>query len=78
MRHGKTTLNARLIDNAHQVLLKHADKIPNAAALSADLKELRAQYRIQGAKAAMGDQRRQSGGLVLRTGGPAKTSEPPG
>ena len=78
VRHGKTTLNARLIDNAHQVLLKHADKIPNAAALSADLKELRAQYRIQGAKAAMGDQRRQSGGLVLRTGGPAKTSEPPG
>lgn len=74
IRHGRTTLNARLIDNAHQLLLKNADKIPNAAVLSVELKDLRAQYRMQGAKAAMGDQRRQSGGLVLRAGGPAKAS----
>ncbi len=79
VQHGRTTLNARLIDNAHQVLLKHANKIPHAAALAADLQELRARYGIQSVKAAMGEQRRQSGGLVLRTGGPTKTTElPPG
>ena len=79
MLHGRTTLNARLIDNAHQVLLKHAGKIANAAALAADLQELRAKFGTQSAKAAMGEQKRQSGGLVLRTGaaGPGKATPPP-
>lgn len=77
VQHGRTTLNARLIDNAHQVLLKHTGKIPNASELAADLQDLRAKYGLQSVKAAMGEQRRQSGGLVLRTGGPAKLTEPP-
>ena len=66
----------RLIDNAHQVLLKHQAKIPQAHTLAAELQALRAQFGIQSVKAAMGEQRRQSGGLVLRTGGP-KPAEPP-
>ena len=66
--HGKKTLNARLIDNAHQVLLKHANKVNNAAELSTNLQELRRQYGLNHAKASMGEQKRQSGGLVLRTG----------
>ena len=73
--HGRATLNARLIDNAHQVLLKHAAQIPNAAALSANLQELRSQFGVQSVKAAMGEGKRQSGGLVLRSGA-AKTVEP--
>ncbi len=66
--HGKETLNARLIDNAHQVLLKHAAKVVEAAALSADLQDLRAKYGLHNAKASLGEQKRQAGGLVLRTG----------
>ena len=66
--HGKKTLNARLIDNAHQVLLKHANKVTNAAELSSNLQELRAQFGLNHAKASLGEQKRQAGGLVLRTG----------
>lgn len=75
--HGRKTLNARLIDNAHQVLLKHAGKIDNAAELSADLLELRSKYGLQSVKASLGEQKRQAGGLVLRTGaaGPNKGAE---
>lgn len=75
--HGKETLNARLIDNAHQVLLKHASKIPNAAELSTDLQELRAKFGLQHVKASLGEQKRQAGGLVLRTGaaGPNKSAD---
>ena len=65
---GKATLNARLIDNAYQVLLKHGAKIANAPALTIELQQLRAQFGIQSTRAAMGEQTRQSGGLVLRTG----------
>jgi len=66
--HGKETLNARLIDNAHQVLLKHAGKVENAQALSADLQDLRAKFGLHNAKASLGEKKRQAGGLVLRTG----------
>jgi predicted Zn-dependent protease len=66
--HGRETLNARLIDNAHQVLLKHATKITEAAELSANLQELRTQYGLQNVRASLGEQKRQAGGLVLRTG----------
>lgn len=75
--HGRETLNARLIDNAHQVLLKHGSKISEAAELSANLQELRAKYGLHHVKASLGEQKRQAGGLVLRTGaaGPNKGSE---
>ena len=75
---GKATLNARLIDNAYQVLLKHGAKIANAPALTIELQQLRAQFGIQSTRAAMGEQTRQSGGLVLRTGraGANKDADP--
>jgi CheY-like chemotaxis protein len=66
--HGKETLNARLIDNAHQVLLKHAAKISNADGLRAELQELRSKFGLHNVKASLGEQKRQAGGLVLRTG----------
>ena len=73
--HGKETLNARLIDNAHQVLLKHAAKIQDAEVLSASLQELRSKFGLHHVKASLGEQKRQAGGLVLRTGsGPGTKS----
>lgn len=77
--HGKKTLNARLIDNAHQVLLKHGSKVNNAVELTSNLQELRSQYGLNHAKASLGEQKRQAGGLVLRTGSanPNKGAERP-
>jgi cytochrome c-type biogenesis protein CcmH/NrfG len=66
--HGKETLNARLIDNAYQVLLKHAAKIQDAETLSVSLEELRSKFGLHHVKASLGEQKRQAGGLVLRTG----------
>ncbi len=66
--HGRATLNARLIDNAHQLLRKHAAKVSDAETMNIELQELRAKYGLQNVKASLGEQKRQAGGLVLRTG----------
>lgn len=68
LRYGTETLNARLIDNAYQLLQKHIAKIADAATLGASLEALRARYGTGIGKAVLGEQKRQSGGLVLRTG----------
>jgi tetratricopeptide (TPR) repeat protein len=65
--HGRDTLNARLVDNAYQLLNKHGAKIPDAAMLIAIVQELRNQCGQQAARASLGEQKRQAGGLVLRT-----------
>lgn len=64
---AKETLNARLIDNAYQLLQRNAAKIANAEALQATVQELRATYGIGGGRASLGAQKRQAGELVLRT-----------
>jgi hypothetical protein len=66
--HGKDTLNARLIDNAWQLLQKHFTKIPEAATLSQAVSELREQYGTVAVRATLGEEKRQAGGLALRTG----------
>lgn len=66
--HGKETLNARLIDNAYQVLQKHAAKISDAKALGEAVQALRSAYGVGNAKASLGEQKRAAGGLALRTG----------
>jgi len=68
IHHGKETLNARLIDNAYQVLQKHAPKIRDVDKLTAEVQRLRALSGGSNAKASLGEQKRQAGGLVLRTG----------
>jgi CheY-like chemotaxis protein/Tfp pilus assembly protein PilF len=75
--HGRDTLNARLIDNAHQVLLKHAARIEDAQGLGASLQELRSKFGLHHVKASLGEQKRQAGGLVLRTGSgaPVKSAD---
>jgi CheY-like chemotaxis protein len=44
LEHGHATLNARLIENAHLVLQKYADKIPDAETLQADIQQWRDRY----------------------------------
>jgi Tfp pilus assembly protein PilF/DNA-binding NarL/FixJ family response regulator len=66
--HGKDTLNARLIDNAYQMLQKHAAKIQGADLLDAEIQRLRALSGGANTRASLGEQKRQAGGLVLRTG----------
>lgn len=66
--HGKETMNARLIDNAYQVLQKHAAKITEAEALAQTVQSLRSAYGITHSKASLGEQKRGAGGLALRTG----------
>jgi Flp pilus assembly protein TadD len=65
--HGKDTLNARLIDNAYQVVQKHGERIQDSDLLMTDIFALRAQNGNNGTKASLGEQKRQAGGLILRT-----------
>ena len=74
IRHGQETLNGKLIETAYLVLHRYADKIKNAAELNALVHELRVRYSTQITRAALGEQKRQAGGLTLRTG--SKSSQP--
>ena len=75
--HGKSTLNARLLDNAFQLLQKHHAKIKDASTLSIEVAEVRARCGAGNVKASLGEQKRQAGGLVLRTGTkPAEKAAP--
>lgn len=73
--HGKATLNARLLDNAFQLLQKHQGKIKDASALLADVSQTRARCGVGNVKASLGEQKRQAGALALRTGS-AKPDKP--
>jgi tetratricopeptide (TPR) repeat protein len=66
--HTGDTLNARLVDNAYQLLLKNGAKIKDATELTAKALELRARCGTTNVKASLGEQKRQAGGLALRTG----------
>ena len=66
--HTRDTLNARLVDNAYQLLLKNGAKIKDAPELTAKALELRALCGTTNVKASLGEQKRQAGGLALRTG----------
>jgi len=44
LEHGYATLNARLIENAHLVLQKYVDKIPDASSLEEEIQRWRARY----------------------------------
>jgi tetratricopeptide (TPR) repeat protein len=66
--HGRETLNARLIDNALQLLQKHMDKVKDATDLKATLDTLKAQCGPTLQRATLGDPKRLAGGLALRTG----------
>lgn len=73
LQHGRHTLNSKLIETAYLVLHRYADKITDAAPLRETIQELRTRFATHSLKASLGEQKRQAGGLTLRTGGtPAK------
>jgi len=65
LRRGRETFNARLLDNAIQVLQKHAAKITDSEALSTEIQSLRARYAMNSARAILGDGKARGGGLSL-------------
>jgi CheY-like chemotaxis protein/cytochrome c-type biogenesis protein CcmH/NrfG len=71
LEHAGTTLNVRLIDNAYQLLLKadtsSAAPTGDLAALKARALELRTLAGAGNRRAALGNQKRQAGGVMLRT-----------
>lgn len=66
--HGKATLNAKLLDNAFQLLQKNHAKIKNASEILTEVTQIRAKCGVGNVKASLGEQKRQAGGLALRTG----------
>jgi hypothetical protein len=67
--HGNSTLNAKLLETAYLVLHRYAAKIPDAQSLTEMVQDLRTRYCSNSAKSALGEQKRQAGGLTLRIGG---------
>ncbi len=66
--HGRDTLNSRLIDNAYQLLQKHSAKVKGAPELQDMVQQLKARCGPLVNRASLGEQKRQAGGLALRTG----------
>jgi len=67
--HGGATRNGKLIETAYLVLHRYADKIEDAASLNLTVQDLRARFATNSSKPALGEQKRQAGGLTLRAGG---------
>ncbi len=75
---GTRTLSGKLIETAYLVLHRYADKIHDTQQLTELVHDLRQQYRTQITRATLGEQKRQAGGLTLRTGSQtATTNKPP-
>lgn len=66
---GNETLNARLVDNATQLLQKHATKVTGAEALALQLHALRQRCGAGNVKATLGQTGRQAGSLAIRISG---------
>jgi CheY-like chemotaxis protein len=65
--HGTSTLNGKLIETAHLVLHRYAEKISDAQVLTEIIQDLRTRFSTHNSKPALGGQNRQAGGLTLRT-----------
>lgn len=75
--HGQNTLSGKLIETAYLVLHRYASKITDAQELTDRVHALRSRYSTHITRAALGEQKRQAGGLTLRVGGkPGKTAAP--
>lgn len=73
--HGNETMNGKLIETAHLVLNRYAAKIDDAQVLNDMVNDLRTKYAPVGTRPALGEQKRQAGGLTLRTGTATTTSK---
>jgi hypothetical protein len=70
--HGSSTLSGKLIETAYLVLHRYADTMNDTHDLTEQVRELRTRYSTSIARAALGEQKRQAGGLTLRTGSKAR------
>lgn len=71
LQEGSTTRNAKLIELAHQVLLRHASRIEDADALNEPIELLRTQFRTASHLSRMGESGASAsapGGMALPTG----------
>lgn len=71
LQEGGTTRNAKLIELAHQVLLRHASRIEDADALNEPIELLRTQFRTASHLSRMGESGASAsapGGMALPTG----------
>lgn len=71
LQEGESTRNAKLIESAHQVLLRHAARIPDFAELDERVNALRTLYRTTTSITRMGDNTAAGnapGGMALPTG----------
>lgn len=71
LQEGGTTRNAKLIELAHQVLLRHASRIEEADALNEPIELLRTQFRTASHLSRMGESGASAsapGGMALPTG----------
>jgi hypothetical protein len=71
---ARLSLNARLIENADQLLRKNARAIPDASELRERIQALRQQAGAGNRKLSLGRPGRQPGGMVLRSGARAKAA----
>jgi predicted Zn-dependent protease len=71
LQEGESTLNAKLIESAHQVLLRHSARIPDFEALNERVDAMRALYRTSTSITRMGDNTAAGtapGAMALPTG----------
>jgi hypothetical protein len=77
IHHGARTLSGKLIETAYLVLHRYAAKMTDEPQLADLVADMRKRYSTHISRAALGEQKRQAGGLTLRAGGKtAKTSAP--
>ncbi len=69
IKHGNNTLSGKLIETAYLVLHRYAEKMTDAHDLAEQVHKLRSRYGTQITRASLGEQKRQAGGLTLRTDG---------
>lgn len=67
LKHGSNTLSGKLIETAYLVLHRYAEKIVDAHELTEQVHDLRKRYSTHITRANLGEQKRQAGGLTLRT-----------
>jgi hypothetical protein len=76
IKHGSNTLSSKLIETAYLVLHRYAKTITDVHDLTEQVHDLRARYRTHITRPALGEQKRQAGGLTMRTGGKSTSTTP--
>jgi hypothetical protein len=76
IKHGNNTLSSKLIETAYLVLHRYAKNITDVQELTEQVHDLRARYHTHVVRPALGEQKRQAGGLTMRTGSKPAAATP--